>query len=439
MRGESAVRLSFGFVVLALSLFLPRAAASGDPAGLDCGRYEMTPKSDLLGGQDPFALRCVISERIDSFSSGEIEFARILLASAERNDRAVLELAEQFFVSEIAPLQECKKVRRLAAEVYRDIGNYDAYLRLRRESESQSACQPLKTEPITRTSVRVTGVGKNQDVRRLPSGHLSLTVTIGDQALDAMIDTGSEVSVISASAARNLGLLRLSDDVGTAAALFGRFAGHLAVAPVMEVGGLRFENLLIFVADDALTDAVGFQFILGRNVLVAVGGVALLDNGRRIRLGDLSRCAQSGAEMFQINGQSRLTLEFKGGPATGFLDTGSPRSIAFAHRVPFYAAELKLVSDRRFYVAKDGTPFEQGSMTGVRRARLSLAGEQITMRELPAPRVSKPSKLGPLLIMGADLLYRIDTLILDFKAMRYHVSRRKNERLSACILGAEQP
>ena len=115
-------------------------------------------------------------------------------------------------------------------------------------------------------------------VRKTFSNHLSFPAQLDGRQIDAFIDTGAQLSVLSSKAALALGVTdaALSRDRATVTlgAAAERLDSHLHRFSHMEVGGEVVRNPALIIADVSLKDAelvLGIDFLGSRRVWLSYG------------------------------------------------------------------------------------------------------------------------------------------------------------------------
>jgi hypothetical protein len=224
-------------------------------------------------------------------------------------------------------------------------------LRLSRYREGLAvADQALAAPPPAADSAEVADLGNirkilsalahvpPQEVVRLDSATIPLDrgrvpVVVEGRRRDYIFDTGANLSTLSRSEARELGLtiVPAGIDVGSSTDL--RNTADLAVADQVIIGGLELRHVVFLVFEDRLLTFPGVTIrgIIGFPVIEAMGEVRLRPSGEIIvpgrstvpRLGNLA-----------LDGHTPLTtIEWRGDTLVCRLDTGANKTDIYE---PFY-------------------------------------------------------------------------------------------------------
>jgi len=257
---------------------------------------------------------------------------------------------------------------------------------------------------------------------RIDDGNMFIPVTINGKSANYMIDTGANLSTISESEAKRLGMTIHGMTAKGYDATGGEVAFRTAVADRLQVGNFRLRNVAFLVIGDDQQVFVGTaqdqRGILGLPVLLALQtvrwrrdgtfevGVQLKTNG--VRTPNL--CFEGGDMVTQAEfGKRKISLQ---------VDTGAETTRLW----PSFARDFASVVD----------PFRKNDSTEVGGAGRSVQLESIQVPEValrvggtavllhPASVLLKPTtdasqwRHGNL---GLDLLNQARAVTIDFKAM----------------------
>ncbi len=242
-----------------------------------------------------------------------------------------------------------------------------------------------------------------------PDGKPVVALRAGGQVLAMLLDTGAEISVLSASGAMRLGLA-VSPDRRRVTGLAGTGEYGAAVLPLVHFAGRDLPRLRLPVM--RLDGATGLDGLLGADLL---GGFQVVID---LRAGLLtlyrSPCAgpPAGASARQAGGSLPIVQAFLDGrPLPALLDTGASSSA-----VDRAAAELgagTLAGDipgRSFAAGGQGFPVLLHRFGSLRVGRLTLRG--VTLRVAPL----SPA-LPMRLLLGIDVLHG-RVLWIDYRRHR---------------------
>jgi len=246
-------------------------------------------------------------------------------------------------------------------------------------------------------------------------------VTINGHVQDAVLDTGANVSVVSASTAARLGLKPLGQaGVGTSSRQ--TIATGVAVADRVELAGLVLEHVAFLVLDDAqlempLPGGYRIDAIIGFPVFRAMQRVRFGRDGTLTPepgKGDAkapANLALAGSDLFV---ETRV-----GGVAVPLhLDSGgsaSSLSARFAEAHPSLLEDLPRSKQR---LAGAGGTTER-AIANWPRVTVAVGGRSTVLAELPvALSDSDDVRMRTQGVLGGDVLNAFDSWTLDFDRMR---------------------
>ena len=359
------------------------AAASLDPAA--AGEPALLR---LAAGGDP-ALRRAALEVLTSASFAEGDYA-----GAARHGRPLAEALAAAGLRDEA--EDADRAWRLAA--------------LLAGRPSQRLAAPVAAGS---TAARIDRVG-------LPR----IDMTVNGQAIEAVFDTGANLTVLSAETARRLGVEVLSGETPIGNGVDTTVPARIGIAARIEVAGNVIENVPVLIIDDAqlsfpqVPGGYDIKAILGMPVMRALGRLRMERAGRLVVL--------PGEGAGASNMRSSFNLLFVDSAVDGvavplLLDTGANQSELSA----LYAA-----SNAEAVAALPRAQSNRGSAGGVRVASiatwrdapLALAGRSLRLPVLP---VSLPEEGGreprAYGTLGSSVLLAFDSYTLDFRAMRFEL------------------
>lgn len=253
-------------------------------------------------------------------------------------------------------------------------------------------------------------------------GLTRIDVSVNGQVQDAVVDTGANLSVLSASAARRLGVTILEGETPIGNGVQGNVQTRIGVAARIEIAGTVMVNVPFLIIDDAnLTFAqvpggYDIRAIIGLPELRALGRVRLERAGRFTVLPPAEAGRPAPANLHASGNDLFADLMVEGRPLPLHFDTGANQtqlSALYAASEPARLAALQTQTSR------------MASAGGARQARaalwpnapLALAGQSFTMPlqvmlpgDGPAPRFNG--------VLGADVLRRFESYTVDFARMR---------------------
>jgi clan AA aspartic protease (TIGR02281 family) len=270
----------------------------------------------------------------------------------------------------------------------------------------------------------------------LGSGDAS--VSVNGVAAPWLVDTGAQITVVSASLARRIGLQPLHDPV-TVHSATGFARGDLALIDQLSLGGARVDDVpVLILPDDQLTiaDRPPIQAILGLPVLVAFGRVAWLDGGATLALGEAAPApAPDAARLYWHEEGVGLPVSTERGTRGAALDTGANVTYlrAPAHALLSAATEAS-GAYRRAQVGGAGGVMQTNEKT-YPQVTLDVAGVPMALAEVSLNEGEREGAAR----LGDDIPRRLAMLSLDFDAMRVTARALTAARPATAGAGALTP
>lgn len=307
----------------------------------------------------------------------------------------------------------------------------DAEARVGRYSRAREACQAaadLRSTPGLRQSIafwsalsdtppiEVRGAADVPMIIGWP-GLGEIAVTVGDQTTGWIVDTGAEVSLMSASDALRLGVRMLDGDLGITGSTPGVAVGRIGVLDALSVGDAVVAHIPVFVLPDEAVTVSGkgrLPPILGMPVFYAFGRVGFTDAATRIQLGGGEhltagapiRWSASGIALELDLGQDRLMLH---------LDSGANQSELLASdALPVMPASLRDRASETVVTSVGVSGAVQTTVTAVEDLPLGLGGTACVM---PGILLGEDAA-GAQGRLGLDFIRACGALQLDFITMR---------------------
>ena len=287
--------------------------------------------------------------------------------------------------------------------------------------------QQLSAAPAPRViSFAPVSVGFTRD----KAGLARTPVTVNGHVQEAVLDTGANVSVVSASTANKLGLKPLGQaGVGTSSRQ--TIATGVAVADRLELAGLVLENVAFLVLDDAqlempLPGGYRIDAIVGFPVFRAMQRVRFNHDGTLVPepgQGDAkapSNLALAGSDLFV---ETRV-----GGVAVPLhLDSGGSASALSARFAEDHAALLKDLPRGRQRLAGAGGATER-AIANWPQVRVEVGGRGTVLASLPvALGDSDDVRMRTQGVLGGDVLNAFESWTLDFDRMRLELGAPLSE------------
>lgn len=400
---------------------------------------------------DVFALEQAI-DRIEDVQASRLAEARI--AASKLNADKARKLLESLLSSERLEPKYRQTAWSLLAEASFATGNYTAAAEA--AAESQLAAEVLGTtadddahlEPVARElsqlpALKVTSFApKPTPIRRDQVGLLRAPVSINGHRQDAVVDTGANLSVVSTSAAKRLGVRVLDGLTHVRGAGNDQVPTRIGIAEELDFAGLKATNVPFLVLDDSqlaipTTTTYRIDLIIGFPILRELKRVRFARDGWLtpepvVNSGTAGNLRLVGNDLF-------VAASVNGRPVALHLDSGAPKSFLsgrFAARHPELMKDLALKLER---VAGAGGTATRRSAT-LSNAELIVAQERVTLAELPIV-VEQSSGLSSLFgVLGGDVLDQFDYWVIDLENMHLQLGGRAktSAELPSHLNGSEQ-
>lgn len=281
----------------------------------------------------------------------------------------------------------------------------------------------LADEPAQ--TVDAQGNGAPVPLVRDKVGLLRSPMTVNGAVQEAVLDTGANVSVISASAAEWLGLRLIAgsssigNSVGTGVGI------RIAIADRVELGGAVARNVVFAVMEDAALEFPvpgGYKIdaILGLPVMRGIGRMEYNLGEKTLRVMPSSGALAANANMRMIGNNPYVLMTVAGVELPLFIDTGANTSALY----PGFAALAPHIApvDTGQVAGKAGA----GDVTRIRRMKyhdlaITLGGRAAEMAAVTYEPEGSGDDQRPFGQIGIDLLSRYETFAFDFDAMTLEV------------------
>ena len=251
-----------------------------------------------------------------------------------------------------------------------------------------------------------------------------IDMAVNGRPVEAVFDTGANLTVLSAETARRLGVEVLSGETPIGNGVDTTVPARVGIAARIEVAGNVVENVPVLIIDDAqlsfpqVPGGYDIKAILGMPVMRALGRLRMERAGRLIVLPPEG----AGASNMRASGNLLFVdAAVDGAVLPLLLDTGanqSELSALYAAAHPEAVAALPRAQSAR----SSAGGAHAVSVATWRDAPIALAGRSLRLPMLP---VSLPREGGPepraYGTLGASVLLAFDSYTLDFRAMRFEL------------------
>ena len=260
-----------------------------------------------------------------------------------------------------------------------------------------------------------------------PLGDVDTNLTVNGVRAAWLLDTGANLSVVSKSFAKRLGLTLLPGVAQTQAGLTGiENPLRLTLIPSLHMGGATLHNVVVMVLDDASLmvgtskDKYQINAILGYPVFQSLGIVTFLHSGWFVA-GQAHPADGKGAPMYLKGLSPVVKCRVEGVELPFALDTGASATILFMRYFHRFAGEsaLWLKADNETYGA--GGVAKREVYT---QALLDLGiGEKSTvLRNVTIYPTETGTDNGDLYgNLGRDVVGNFDSFTFDFTTMKFLV------------------
>ncbi|MGH8317435.1 MAG: retropepsin-like aspartic protease family protein [Steroidobacteraceae bacterium] len=326
------------------------------------------------------------------------------------------------------------------SDVYiRDQRYHARYSAIRAASKLSPKSVDLGYQQSMAFAHELTGVKPMRVVRETPGslpitdekgGMIRVPVRIDGHRLGAMVDTGANMSAISASVAKRVGIQTLGQSASVGSATERTVAVRLGIARRLQIGNAIFENVVFIVLPDSelsLPPSYRISAFIGLPVLMALGRLEFVNSGSPRLLYDISRGKTANEARARPNmllsGLEPLLLvrvPGAGNPLRMKLDTGSDRTYFTRNATQDAPALFAHAEQYVWHVGSAG-----GVVTERRARRLPEAPFIIGERRIVLKNVIVNSRASSTSdgVIGEDLLSQDARWTIDFKSMTLAVAK----------------
>ncbi|MDH5823071.1 retropepsin-like aspartic protease [Luteimonas sp. RD2P54] len=259
--------------------------------------------------------------------------------------------------------------------------------------------------------------------RRDKVGLTRATVTVNGTGQDTVLDTGANLSVVSASTAQRLGLRMLDGGASVGSGSRDAVPTRVGIAERLEFAGATLADVAFLVLDDAQLEIPipgGYRIdaILGFPVLRALGRIRFGADGTLAPEAVGAAADPAAGNLRVVGSDLYVSLTVDDLPLSLHLDTGAPQSSLSARFAQRYPERLEGLQRQTQQVGGAGgvTARQAALWTG---ARVRLDGRETVLPELSvAVEDSADVATRNLGILGGDVLDAFSAYTIDFARMR---------------------
>jgi predicted aspartyl protease len=349
-------------------------------------------------------------------------------AAFDQRDEAVAHL--QRAIAAAPHSQEAVEARDLLIHLYMRAAQYSKAVATMKEQIAARIGKPatdgdrasmalLSQLPDTTVTAR----GASTLHYEMRGANLSAPISINDKPANFVLDTDANMSALSESEAKRLGMTILNGPVAVVGVTGGTNpGGRMAVAQDFIIGNFHFKNVAFFVISDDQEPFVDFpngkRGIIGMSVILALQTLRWRHDGT-IEIGFASPAGNLSRANICFNNEDPITqVEFQQHKLEFVMDTGAEDSELWP---PFAKDFSGLLSQAGKKDSKTLTGFEgikDVESVTLPEVRLTLGGFNDVLRS--APVLMKPTVALSNWYYGRagiDLLNQAQSATMDFHAM----------------------
>ena len=291
------------------------------------------------------------------------------------------------------------------------------------EQQNHDVAAALRDEPAQTTDG---GDHRGRIALGLSAPNLTtVPLVIEGHLQDAVVDTGANLSVLSATAAKMLGVRVMDAETSVRSATLRAVASRIAVADTVRVGPLTLHQVVFIVLDDVALSPLGpghrIDAIIGFPVLAAMGRVAFREEAaagqapRRSLTISPSRSAPSldNLRFAGFDAYVRADDGFESLPF--FIDSGADKSNFEKRYAREFAERLKGLELRTIKVGGAGGS-EERQVAIVPNLTLGIGASHVTLSNVQIHLSGSGSDTAYGTI-GADALWAKGGYTVDFTAL----------------------
>ena len=367
------------------------------------------------------------SAKAPAFYRGAVDASFNDFSAADKHLRAALESAP--------PAELADAAHELLIELYMRSGRYrdtlgmiETALRRNPGAEDLKNVHALYSALSRFPEQTMAAHGASKVRYRMKQGNMFVPFTVNGKQSDFLVDTGANFSLISESEARRLGL-QISDATG---ATMGDSSGtqlsfRIAMADRLTLGTVEFRHVLFFVVGDDqqpfVSLAEGERGVIGFPVLFALEKLRWNKTGE-FETGFASRPAKAGKPNMYFDGMRMFVrAEFTQGKLNMFIDSGANTS----RLVPRFASDYPAFVQQFGVKGSDRVTGVSGSVEvdvmTLPELKLNVRGSEATLSAVPVLMKDTADDMDQCHAwIGMDLLSRVDSVTIDFKAMSFSIA-----------------
>lgn len=326
------------------------------------------------------------------------------------------------------------------SDVYiRDQRYRDRYSAIRAASKLSPKSVDLGYQQSMAFAHALAGVKPMRVVRETPgslpitdekAGMIRVPVRIDGYRLGAIVDTGANMSAITASVAKRVGIQMLSQSASVGSATERTVPVGLGIARRLQIGNAIFENVVLIVLPDSelrLPPGYRISAFIGLPLLMALGRLEFVNSGSPTLLYDISR-GNAGNEAsthpnMLLSGLEPLLLVRVSGarnPLRMKLDTGSNRTYFTRNATQDAAALFARAEQYLWRVGSAGGVVTERQALRLPETPFTIGERRIVLKNVIVNSQASSTSDG---VIGEDLLGQDARWTIDFKSMTLALAR----------------
>lgn len=259
------------------------------------------------------------------------------------------------------------------------------------------------------------------------------TAIIDGMAQEAVLDTGANLSVVSLSTARQLGLHMQQGNASVGSASKSAVAVRLGVADTLDFAGLTLHNVAFLVLDDqqlVMPVPGGYRIdaILGYPVLRELQRFRITAAGRlEPSLSPTVSAAAATGNLRMVGNDLYVQADVGGQAVAMHLDSGAASSSLSSSFASRHADLLQGLQQHRQHVAGAGGAVVSHTLVWP-DVHVGLAAREMVLAKLGVEQADGASSPN---LLGEDVLHAFDWWSVDFGRMRFELGLPQGMPISA--------
>jgi predicted aspartyl protease len=257
-------------------------------------------------------------------------------------------------------------------------------------------------------------------------GTIDADFTVAGVTTSWVLDTGANLSVVSESLARKMHLELSKGQARTQGITGAENPLHVALIPEMKVGSATVRNAVVMVLPDSSLN-VKFQggsyqidAILGYPVLSALGQLTFTKDEHLVID---SKSEDRGAVMYMQELTPLLQAQVDGRDLLFSFDTGAQSTVFTIKYYNAFSKDFRTMSKNKHGISGAGGVKMVDSFT-YPIVKLQVGDQTVTLKNIPVFAEALRTDLDLLFgNIGRDLTDNFQSFTLDFKAMRFRLSK----------------